>query len=241
MCYKQQYHYTLCDHWIRQSSACLERNENDCTCENVSEAHYNDRCRSCIAHTNDLPKALQHLRLKNRFDPSTAGTDAPSFSPVQYDTTQTISADDGSEDALLVFEAQDDDSTDCEIPRNAFQLPDTPPVSPTCSSDQHSSQHAYMRHSHEVLEPSDTALRTRPGGFNQSGCGKQENLGHVTKKPREDKIRLTQYRCKYGDHRVLDQLGDRLSLEVCVWHDRHGSVEDQKRRCLILQVDGTYG
>lgn len=242
MCYEQNYHYTQCDHWIHKLSVCLERNNDNgkkCSLKEPREVHYDDHCRSCIAYSKRLPKAFQHLRLNDRFRAPSVEAVKPTFSIIEYDTLHEASSNGVDKDdppaAVSVIESG------CESPRCISSPPCPTLVSPTARVDYKSSAHAKGTSSPTILHPNNLNLRTHPGGRNQAGCGMLANPGNCTIKVHDDAFQIKVHKCKYGDQRQLDQIGDVPSMRLCVWHYQHRAVEDQDRLCLVLQVDATYG
>ena len=168
MCYKQNYHYEQCDHWVHRVSVCLDWSDvSSCVQRGLPEIHYSDRCQYCIKQSRQLPKAFHHLRLTDRFYTSAAPISAPAFTTVKYDK---------------------------KAPNHADEDQPTPaPASPKSVRHQHLMLRCLCHTCFEKDADPSTSVRTCTNANNQAGCGIIEQPIIVATRLRKDEIRLTEY------------------------------------------------
>lgn len=132
MCKQQHCYFTQCDHWVRRFFICLERIISNCRQESVIELHYDAHCQACIAHKKHPPKALQQLKLTDRFPSQHGPAEKPAFASVEYDTSREPSSDKYKSSPTT---ARSNPEVDDHTSNSTFSVPNSPPMSPTSLPD----------------------------------------------------------------------------------------------------------
>lgn len=173
-------------------------------------------------------KALQQLKLTDRFNTPPTSVSIPTFNMISYATVPMLRTKDihnsplrDSFQSLIGYYNGLDSGYECA---------DSAPVSPSSSSPLTSSTTSSSNPRPTILSDlwdiDSIYMRSYTIGRGHAGCRV------IPKKPKvkdnkEESIDLEVVRCKHGTHKVLNQPGDLPNEEQCWWHDTHRDVQEQ--------------
>ncbi|KAF3053027.1 hypothetical protein E8E11_011267 [Didymella keratinophila] len=202
----------------------------------ISSEH--EHSPSQAAQQEEVPEALQQLKLTDRFNAPAASTSTPTFNTVSYATlsvpqsnhTHKLPQRNSVQSLIEYYNGLD----------SGYESSDSSPVSPSSSSPltfpTTSSSNPRLTILRDLWDFDNTGVRSHTIGRKHARCKVKCKKPEV-KDDGGELADLHEVRCKYGTHRVLDQPGDLLSKESCGWHDAYEGMEEQGWACKAQNED----